>query len=75
MIQIENIKELLEPATKGYIVLFGDEKAIIGAVRGTTKDLAELLFNAAVKDESFFLSMILAVEATRRKREEGGVEC
>lgn len=74
MIDLENVKKLLEPAIKGYIVLFGEENKISGAVHGTNKDLAELLLNAAVKSDDFFLSMILAVEATRRKREKGGAE-
>lgn len=80
MIDLKNITALLEPATKGFIVLAGDEDAISGSVRGTNKDLAELLLNAAVKSDDFFLSMILAVEATRRKKEsnekeKGGEEC
>lgn len=74
MIDLEKVKTLLEPATKGYVVLFGEENAISGAVRGTTTEIAGLLLNAAVKSDVFFLAMIAAVEATRRKREKGGAE-
>lgn len=75
MIDLMDVKTLFEPATKSYIVLFCEGNDISGAVHGTHKDLAELLLNAAVKSDDFFLSMILAVEATRRKKEKGGEEC
>lgn len=75
MIDLKNITALLESVPRGFIVLVGEEGAISGAVHGTNKEIAELLLNAAVKSDDFFLSMILAVEATRRKKEKGGEEC
>lgn len=75
MIDLVNVKTLLEPATKGYIVLAGDEDAISGAVCGTNKNIAEMLMNAAINSDDFYSAMIVAVEATRRRKEKGGEEC
>lgn len=74
MIDLKNVKELLESAPRGFMVLFGEKTAISGAIHGTTKEIAELLLNAAAKSDDFYSAMIVAVEATRRRKEKGGEE-
>ena len=72
MIDLKNITALLESVPRGFIVLVGEETVISGSIHGTTKEIAELLLNAAAKSDDFFLAMIAAVEATRRRKEKGG---
>lgn len=74
MIDLKNIMALLESAPRAFIVLVGEETAFSCSIHGTTKEIAELLLNAALKSDDFYSSMIVAVEATRRRKEKGGEE-
>lgn len=74
MIDLKNITALLESVPRGFIVLVGEETAISGSIHGTTKEIAELLLNAAAKSDDFLSAMVLVAEALISRKEKGGAE-